>query len=52
MMPPKVPAQPATLTNVQGLAFIGRYEDRSRDHGSDIEICFSGNIALTPVRLW
>lgn len=36
----------------QGLSFIGRYDQRSRDAGADVDICFSGNIAITPVRLW
>lgn len=36
----------------QGLRFIGRYDQRSRDPGADVDVCFSGNIAITPVRLW
>ena len=34
------------------LTFTGRYDQRSRDRGADVDVCFSGNIALTPVRLW
>lgn len=36
----------------QGLRFIGRYDQRSRDPGADVDVCFSGNIAVTPIRLW
>lgn len=36
----------------QGLSFVGRYDQRLRDAGADVDICFSGNIAITPVRLW
>ncbi|NEQ96264.1 MAG: 5'/3'-nucleotidase SurE [Cyanothece sp. SIO2G6] len=32
--------------------FVGRYEERSRDPNSDLDVCFSGNIALTSIRLW
>lgn len=34
------------------LKFIGRYDQRSRDAGADVDVCFSGNIAITPIRLW
>lgn len=35
-----------------GMRFVDRYDQRSRDEGSDVDICFSGNIAITAIRLW
>ncbi|MEB3230972.1 MAG: 5'/3'-nucleotidase SurE [Leptolyngbyaceae bacterium] len=32
--------------------FTGRYEERSRDPGSDLSVCLAGNIAVTSIRLW
>ena len=40
------------LVDEQGFRFTGKYDQRSRDEGSDVDVCFSGNIAITPVRLW
>lgn len=38
---------------VQGDAFryVGNYGDRARTPGADVEVCFSGNIAVTQIRL-
>ncbi|MEM9213159.1 MAG: 5'/3'-nucleotidase SurE [Cyanobacteria bacterium P01_F01_bin.150] len=36
----------------ESLCFIGRYDQRPRDKGADVDVCFSGNIAITSVRLW
>ncbi|MCU0567896.1 MAG: 5'/3'-nucleotidase SurE [Oculatellaceae cyanobacterium Prado106] len=33
------------------LQYVGDYQQRSRDPGADVEVCFSGNIAVTPVRV-
>jgi len=48
-------SQPLPLEHqVEGdqFTFVGRYEERSRDPNSDLDICLAGNIALTPIRLW
>jgi 5'-nucleotidase len=34
------------------LQYAGEYGKRQRDLGSDVEVCFSGNIAATRVLLW
>ena len=40
------------LVDEEGLKFIGCYDQRSRDGGADVDVCFSGNIAITPIYLW
>ncbi|MCU0524565.1 MAG: 5'/3'-nucleotidase SurE [Elainella sp. Prado103] len=35
-----------------GLKYVGEYGKRLRDPGSDVEVCFSGNIAVTSIQLW
>ncbi len=35
-----------------GLQYAGEYGKRARDLGSDVEVCFAGNIAVTAIRLW
>lgn len=32
--------------------FTGEYGQRPRDPGADVEVCFSGHIAVTKIRLW
>ncbi|MBD0266681.1 MAG: 5'/3'-nucleotidase SurE [Cyanobacteria bacterium Co-bin8] len=32
--------------------YVGEYGMRSRDPGSDVEVCFSGQISLTKICLW
>ncbi|PSN13936.1 5'/3'-nucleotidase SurE [filamentous cyanobacterium CCP5] len=32
--------------------YVGKYGDRQRDPDSDVEVCFSGRISLTPIQLW
>jgi 5'-nucleotidase len=32
--------------------FTGKYRDRPRDRGADVDICLSGNISITTIRLW
>ena len=34
------------------LQYAGEYGNRARDPGSDVEVCFSGKIAITAIRLW
>ena len=34
-----------------GLYFAGDYRLRERTPGADVDVCFSGSIAVTPVRL-
>ncbi len=34
------------------LKYAGEYGKRARDPGSDVDVCFSGNIAVTQVQLW
>lgn len=35
-----------------GYRYAGRFGDRQRDPGADVDICFSGHIAITPIRVW
>ncbi len=32
--------------------YAGEYSKRARDLGSDVDVCFSGNIAVTQIRVW
>ncbi|MGF1458349.1 MAG: 5'/3'-nucleotidase SurE [Leptolyngbyaceae cyanobacterium] len=32
--------------------YTGKYRDRRRDAGADVDICLSGNISVTKIRLW
>ena len=32
--------------------YTGAYQDRQRDSGADVDICFSGNISVSKVSLW
>lgn len=32
--------------------YTGDYAQRRRDPGADVDVCFSGNIAITQLRLW
>lgn len=34
------------------LRYIGEYSQRDRDRGADVDVCFSGNIAVTQIQLW
>ncbi len=34
------------------LNYIGEYGQRDRDRGADVDVCFSGNIAVTQIQLW
>ncbi|MEM9449864.1 MAG: 5'/3'-nucleotidase SurE [Cyanobacteria bacterium P01_E01_bin.6] len=47
--------QPLPLNHESDGSFIrygGDYHLRPRDSGADVEVCFSGNIAVTQLRLW
>lgn len=32
--------------------YVGKYSDRLRDVGADVDICLSGNISISEIRLW
>jgi 5'-nucleotidase len=32
--------------------YVGKYGERDRDPGADVDVCFSGNVAITQIRLW
>ncbi|WP_346290090.1 5'/3'-nucleotidase SurE [Sphaerothrix gracilis] len=32
--------------------YVGQYGQRQRDPGADVEVCFSGKVSITQVRLW
>jgi 5'-nucleotidase len=34
------------------IRYAGNYGLRERDPGADVDVCFSGNIAVTQIRLW
>lgn len=33
-------------------SYTGRYGDRPRDPGADVDVCLSGNISICEIRLW
>lgn len=35
-----------------GLEYAGEYGKRTRDPGSDVAVCFSGDVAITAIQLW
>lgn len=45
---------PAIYNQVEagGVQYAGTYSQRPRDLGSDVDICFSGNIAVTQIQIW
>jgi 5'-nucleotidase len=43
------PLPTAYRVEANHLYYTGDYSQRSRDAGSDVEICFSGHIAVTPI---
>jgi 5'-nucleotidase len=44
---------PAAYELFEGaLQYAGEYGKRARDPGSDVEVCFSGQIAVTAIQLW
>ena len=32
--------------------YIGQYSQRQRDKGTDVDVCFAGNISVSEIRLW
>lgn len=36
----------------EGFVYVGQYPQRARDPGADVDVCFSGQIAVTKIRLW
>jgi 5'-nucleotidase len=40
------------LLETGALQYAGEYGKRDRDRGSDVEVCFSGQIAITAIQLW
>ncbi|MEM6866955.1 MAG: 5'/3'-nucleotidase SurE [Cyanobacteria bacterium P01_C01_bin.121] len=40
------------LVDETGFRYTGAYENRSRDAGADVDVCFSGNISVVKVRMW
>lgn len=40
------------ILEMGNLKYAGEYSKRLRDPGSDVDICFSGNIAVTQVQIW
>jgi 5'-nucleotidase len=37
------------LVEGEYLMYAGRYEQRDRAEGTDVDVCFSGNIAITQI---
>ena len=35
-----------------GFRYTGAYEDRPRDTGADVDVCFSGNISAVKIQMW
>lgn len=33
-------------------SYVGKYSDRARDPGADVDVCLSGNISICEIRLW
>lgn len=43
--------EPDATSDTEKLTYSGKYNDRKRDAGSDIEVCFSGNVPVTTHRV-
>ncbi|MGD1907369.1 MAG: 5'/3'-nucleotidase SurE [Leptolyngbyaceae cyanobacterium] len=44
---------PTEFTVVDGkFRYVGAYGQRQRDPGADVDVCFSGHISISEVRLW
>jgi len=35
-----------------GFRYVGAYENRARDTGADVDVCFGGNISAVKIKLW
>lgn len=35
-----------------GFRYVGAYENRPRDMGADVDVCFSGNISVVKIQMW
>ena len=35
-----------------GFRYVGAYEQRPRDVGADVDVCFSGNISVVKIQMW
>ncbi|MBT9316962.1 5'/3'-nucleotidase SurE [Leptothoe spongobia] len=42
---------PSSLESEQ-FRYTGGYQDRQRDPGADVDVCFSGNISVSQISLW
>lgn len=40
------------LSEPEALRYAGDYSKRTRDPGADVDVCFSGNIAVTQIQIW
>jgi len=45
------PLPAAYRLEADSLHYAGDYSQRPRDPGSDVEVCFSGDISITPIAL-
>lgn len=51
--PPCTQPLPTAFEVIQGqFHYVGEYGQRQRDRGADVEVCFSGNISISEIRLW
>ena len=43
-----------TASNLDGgqFRYTGTYQDRPRDSGADVDVCFAGNISISQISLW
>lgn len=35
-----------------GFRYVGSYENRDRDKGADVDVCFSGHISAVKIKMW
>lgn len=44
---------PVEFVSKQGtLTYRGVYQDRPRESGDDVDVCFGGNVAVTKMSIW
>ncbi|MEL6939046.1 MAG: 5'/3'-nucleotidase SurE [Cyanobacteria bacterium J06598_1] len=40
------------IVDEAGFRYAGAYEDRPRDAGADVDVCFSGQISVVKIQMW
>ena len=40
------------VVDENGFRYVGAYEERPKDPGADVDVCFGGDISVVSIRLW